>query len=79
MIDDTQRQALLRGVFNSYYHAIHPTRTVFDTVVRAKWIVPAMRSWDRRPSVLPLPALDLASSTNHEYVSRPRAAARASR
>jgi sulfotransferase len=31
MIDDAQRQALLRGVFSGYYHAIHPTRTVFDT------------------------------------------------
>jgi sulfotransferase len=31
MIDDGQRQALLRGVFENYYHAIHPTRTVFDT------------------------------------------------
>ncbi|MGO8737630.1 sulfotransferase family protein [Rhodoblastus sp.] len=31
MIDDAQREALLRGVFENYYHAIHPTRTVFDT------------------------------------------------
>jgi sulfotransferase len=31
MIDDAQRQALLRGVFDAYYWAIHPTRTVFDT------------------------------------------------
>ena len=31
MIDDAQRQALLRGVFDAYYHAIHPSRTVFDT------------------------------------------------
>jgi sulfotransferase len=31
MIDDEQRQALLRGVFDGYYHAIHPSRTVFDT------------------------------------------------
>jgi len=31
MIDDAQREALLRGVFSNYYHAIHPTRTVFDT------------------------------------------------
>jgi sulfotransferase len=30
-IDDSQRAAVLRGVFNGYYHAIHPTRTVFDT------------------------------------------------
>ena len=31
LIDDAQRQALLRGLFDNYYHAIHPTRTVFDT------------------------------------------------
>jgi sulfotransferase len=31
MIDDAQRQELLRGIFRSYYHAIHPTHTVFDT------------------------------------------------
>ena len=31
MIDDSQRQALLRGIFENYYHAIHPSRTVFDT------------------------------------------------
>jgi sulfotransferase len=31
LIDDGQRQALLRGLFDSYYHAIHPYRTVFDT------------------------------------------------
>jgi len=31
MIDDAQREALLRGVFVNYYDAIHPTRTVFDT------------------------------------------------
>ncbi len=30
-IDDTQREMILRGVFDSYYHAIHPTQTVFDT------------------------------------------------
>jgi sulfotransferase len=30
-IDDTQREMILRGVFDSFYHAIHPTRTVFDT------------------------------------------------
>jgi sulfotransferase len=30
-IDDGQREALLRGVFDNFYHAIHPTRTVFDT------------------------------------------------
>lgn len=31
MVDDAQRQALLRGLFDNYYHAVHPTRTVFDT------------------------------------------------
>ena len=31
MIDDAQREALLRGVFDNYYHAIHPSQTVFDT------------------------------------------------
>lgn len=31
LIDDAQRQALLRGLFDNYYHAIHPSRTVFDT------------------------------------------------
>jgi sulfotransferase len=31
MIDDAQRQALLRGLFDNYYHAIHPACTVFDT------------------------------------------------
>ena len=31
LIDDAQRSALLQGVFDNYYHAIHPTRTVFDT------------------------------------------------
>jgi len=31
LMDDSQREALLRGVFDAYYHAIHPTRTVFDT------------------------------------------------
>ena len=30
-IDDAQRAAILRGVFSAYYHAVHPTRTVFDT------------------------------------------------
>jgi sulfotransferase len=30
-IDDAQREAVLRGVFDNYYHAIHPARTVFDT------------------------------------------------
>jgi len=31
LLDDGQREALLRGVFEATYHAIHPTRTVFDT------------------------------------------------
>ena len=30
-IDDAQREAVLRGVFANYYHAIHPTRIVVDT------------------------------------------------
>ena len=30
-IEDSQREAILRGVFDSYYHAIHPSQTVFDT------------------------------------------------
>jgi sulfotransferase len=30
-IDNAQRTALLRGLFDSYYHAIHPMKTVFDT------------------------------------------------
>ena len=29
--DAAQRAAVLRGLFDNYYHAIHPTRTVFDT------------------------------------------------
>ena len=31
MIDDAQRESLLRGVFDNYYHALHPAKTVFDT------------------------------------------------
>lgn len=31
LMDDGQRRALLQGVFENFYHAIHPTRTVFDT------------------------------------------------
>jgi sulfotransferase len=42
LMDDGQREALLRGVFDSYYHAIHPTRTVFDT----------SRGWTARLSLL---------------------------
>ena len=30
-IDAAQREALLRGLFESYYHAIHPSQTVLDT------------------------------------------------
>lgn len=31
LIDEDQREAVLSGVFDSYYHKIHPTRLVFDT------------------------------------------------
>ncbi len=30
-IDDVQREMLLRGLFESYYHAIHSSQTVLDT------------------------------------------------
>lgn len=30
-IDDAQRAALLRGLFDNYYFRLHPTRTVIDT------------------------------------------------
>jgi sulfotransferase len=30
-IDDTQRETVLRGLFDNLYHAIHPHQTVFDT------------------------------------------------
>ena len=30
-IDDAQREALLRGLFDNYYFRVHPARTVFDT------------------------------------------------
>ena len=30
-VDDAQRKAILRGLFEGYYHAIHRTRTVIDT------------------------------------------------
>ena len=30
-IDDDRRQALLRAVFDAYYHRIHPEKLVFDT------------------------------------------------
>lgn len=31
MIDDGQREVLLRSMFDGYYHTVHPTKTVFDT------------------------------------------------
>jgi sulfotransferase len=42
LFDDAQRQAILRGLFDSYYHAIHLSRTVFDT----------NRAWCSRLSML---------------------------
>ena len=42
LMDNSQREALLRGVFTSYYHAIHPSQTVFDT----------NRSWPLRLDLL---------------------------
>lgn len=30
-IDDGQREAILRGVFDGFYHAVHPSKVVFDT------------------------------------------------
>lgn len=30
-IDDAQKRELLKGMFNSYYHVIHPQKLVFDT------------------------------------------------
>ncbi len=30
-IDDAQREAVLRAVFDAYYHAVHPRQVVFDT------------------------------------------------
>lgn len=30
-IDEAQKRELLKGIFNSYYHAIHPNQLVFDT------------------------------------------------
>jgi sulfotransferase len=29
-VDNAQRRALLRGLFDNYYHDVHPTKTVFD-------------------------------------------------
>jgi sulfotransferase len=31
LIDEAQKCELLRGIFDSYYHAIHPQKVVFDT------------------------------------------------
>jgi sulfotransferase len=42
LIDDAQRERLLRCVFDAYYHAIHPSKTVFDT----------NRSWTTRLNLL---------------------------
>jgi len=30
-IDESQKRELLRGLFDNYYHAIHPEKVVFDT------------------------------------------------
>ena len=30
-VDDARRKAVLHGIFDGYYHDIHPTKTVFDT------------------------------------------------
>jgi sulfotransferase len=30
-IDEPQKRELLKGIFDSYYHAIHPQKVVFDT------------------------------------------------
>jgi sulfotransferase len=30
-VDDDQREAVLRGLFASYYHTIHPQRIIFDS------------------------------------------------
>lgn len=30
-VDDARRKAVLRGIFDGYYHDIHPTKTVLDT------------------------------------------------
>jgi sulfotransferase len=30
-VDDEQRAAVLRGAFQGYYHAVHPSKLVFDT------------------------------------------------
>ena len=30
-IDEAQKRELLKGLFDNYYHAIHPNKLVFDT------------------------------------------------
>jgi sulfotransferase len=30
-IEESQREMILRGLFDSFYHAMHPSQTVFDT------------------------------------------------
>jgi sulfotransferase len=42
MIDDAQRESLLRGVFDNYYQALHPIKTAFD----------ANRRWTTRLTLL---------------------------
>lgn len=44
-IDDGQKRELLKGIFDSYYHAIHPQQIVFDT----------NRAWcSKLPTLVPL-------------------------
>lgn len=44
-IDDNQKRELLKGIFDSYYHAIHPQQIVFDT----------NRAWcSKLPTLVPL-------------------------
>ena len=44
-IDDDQKRELLKGIFDSYYHAIHPQQIVFDT----------NRAWcSKLPTLVPL-------------------------
>ena len=31
LIDEAQKRELLKGLFDNYYHAIHPDKVVFDT------------------------------------------------
>jgi sulfotransferase len=30
-IDEAQKRELLKGLFDNYYHAVHPYKVVFDT------------------------------------------------